>query len=77
MTIPPHPNHSNPETSLSEIVGEPIHAYSRAQALEDGVLVDVSAMAREAGFIRATALTQNLWQGNKLALTISSAVDVL
>jgi hypothetical protein len=28
---------------------EVIYAYTRAQALEDGVLVDVSEMAKEAG----------------------------
>ena len=27
-----------------------IHAYTRSQAIEDGVLVDVTAAAREAGF---------------------------
>ena len=29
---------------------EVIHVYTRAQALADGVLVDVSPLAREAGF---------------------------
>lgn len=37
--------------------GEPIYSYSRAQAIEDGVLVDVSAVAREAGFKVPVALT--------------------
>ena len=27
-----------------------IHSYTRAQAIEDGVLVDVSDVAKEAGF---------------------------
>lgn len=27
-----------------------VHAYTRAEAIEDGVLVDVSETAREAGF---------------------------
>jgi hypothetical protein len=35
-----------------------IFAYTRAQALADGVLVDVSATAREAGFIIPVALTE-------------------
>jgi hypothetical protein len=34
-----------------------IFAYTRAQALTDGVLVDVSATAREAGFTIPVALT--------------------
>jgi hypothetical protein len=35
-----------------------IHSYSRAQAIEDGVLVDVTETAREAGFQFPVALTQ-------------------
>ncbi len=38
-----------------------IYAYTRAQALEDGVLVDVSEMAREAGFVWPVALTAAVW----------------
>lgn len=34
-----------------------ISAYTRAQAIEDGVLVDVSPVAREAGFTVPVALT--------------------
>lgn len=37
--------------------GEPIHTYTRAEALADGVLVDVTETAREAGFIVPVALT--------------------
>jgi len=37
---------------------EPIFSYTREQALEDGVLVDVSAVAREAGFRYPVAVTQ-------------------
>ena len=38
-----------------------IHAYTRAQALADGVLVDVSAQARQTGFVWPVALTRTLW----------------
>ena len=38
-----------------------IHSYSRAQALEDGVLVDVSETAREAGLKFPVALTRAVW----------------
>jgi hypothetical protein len=38
-----------------------IDYYSRAQALEDGFLIDVSEMAREAGFRCPVALTQEAW----------------
>lgn len=40
---------------------EVIHAYSRAQAIEDGVLVDLSSLAREAGFRIPFAVTQAVW----------------
>jgi len=38
-----------------------IFAYSRQQAIEDGVLVDVTETAREAGFVYPVALTADLW----------------
>ncbi|HOU12758.1 MAG TPA: hypothetical protein PKZ84_06550 [Anaerolineae bacterium] len=38
-----------------------IYTYTRAQALEDGVLVDVSELAREAGFVWPVALTTAVW----------------
>ena len=34
-----------------------IHSYTRAEAIADGVLIDVSATAREAGFKYPVALT--------------------
>jgi hypothetical protein len=37
---------------------EVISTYSRAQALEDGVLVDVSQLAKEAGFLIPVAVTR-------------------
>ena len=41
--------------------GEPIYSYSRKQALADGVLVDVSERAQEAGLKYPTAVTQRVW----------------
>ena len=38
-----------------------IHSYSRAQAIEDGVLIDVSTVAREAGITYPVALTSAAW----------------
>jgi hypothetical protein len=38
-----------------------IHSYSRADAIHDGVLIDVSATAREAGFKYPVALTAAVW----------------
>jgi hypothetical protein len=41
--------------------GEPIHVYTRADALADGVLVDVTLAAREPGFRVPVAITQSVW----------------
>ncbi len=38
-----------------------IHRYTRAQAIADGVLVDVTEVAREAGFVVPVALTSGVW----------------
>jgi len=40
---------------------EVISVYSRSQALADGVLVDTSALAKEAGFVFPVALTETLY----------------
>ena len=40
---------------------ELIYSYSRKQAIEDGVLVDVSEMAKEAGFKFPVAMTNTVW----------------
>lgn len=42
---------------------ELILSYSRAQAIADGVLVDVTAQARETGFRLHTVVTDNLFHG--------------
>lgn len=40
---------------------EVIHSYSREQAIKDGVLVDVSPIAEQAGFKVPVALTDSVW----------------
>ena len=45
----------------NEIFGEVISSYSREQAIEDGVLVDVSTVAQEAGIKFAVAITSTVW----------------
>lgn len=40
---------------------ELIHVYSRAQAIADGVLLDVTTIAREAGWRVPVALTAAVW----------------
>ena len=44
-----------------DVFGEVIFAYTRAQAIEDGVLIDVSSLAKEAGFRYPVALTSAAW----------------
>jgi len=39
----------------------PIYVYTRAQAIADGVLIDASETAHEAGFAIPVALTKALW----------------
>jgi hypothetical protein len=39
-----------------------IHSYSRADAIADGLLIDVSAVAREAGIRHPVALTRAAWE---------------
>lgn len=48
---------------MDDLFGPPIHTYTRQQAIADGVLIDVSEMAREAGFTIPVAVTDSLWCG--------------
>lgn len=50
-------------TSMEEFFGEPISIYTRAQAIEDGVLVDVTPIAKEAGIKWPVALTRTVYSG--------------
>jgi hypothetical protein len=43
------------------VFGEVIDSYTRAEALGDGVLIDVTATAKEAGFRHAVAITAAVW----------------
>lgn len=42
---------------------EVIHSYTRNQALEDGVLLDLGALAKEAGFRWPVAVTRTVYEG--------------
>lgn len=46
---------------FDDTFGDVIHSYSRAQAIDDGILVDVSATAREAGIKFPVAMTRTVW----------------
>ena len=42
---------------MEEVFGPVISSYTRAQAIEDGVLADVTELAAEAGFVVPVAIT--------------------
>ena len=50
-----------PEPGNAPVFDPVIFAYTRAQAIEDGILVDVSETAREAGFKIPVALSRTVW----------------
>ena len=41
---------------------EVVSVYTREQAIADGVLVDVTTIAKEAGFKLHTVVTRNVWE---------------
>lgn len=45
----------------NNLFGDVIYSYTRAQAIEDGVLVDVSETAREAGIRLQVVVTCAVW----------------
>jgi type I site-specific restriction endonuclease len=47
---------------ITEFFGTPIHSYTRAQAIADGVLIDVFETARELGFKFPVAVTDSVWR---------------
>jgi hypothetical protein len=51
-----------PEAHQRSVFGEAISTYTRAQAIEDGVLVDVTETAEEAGFRFPVAMTRAAWE---------------
>lgn len=59
MTRTDTPETTRPESidPLIALFGESIHVYTRAQAITDEVLRDITTTAREAGFMVPTAIT--------------------
>lgn len=49
-------------SDTDSIFGECVYRYTRAEAIDDGVLVDVSTTAREAGFRWPVAITSAVWE---------------
>lgn len=46
---------------MQELFGDPISVYTRAQAIEDGVLIEVNRTAREARIKFPVAVTARVW----------------
>ena len=53
-------NASN-QPSAEEFFGNVISTYTRAQAIEDGVLIDAGSIAQEVGFKFPVAVTAAVW----------------
>ena len=58
---------------LTELFGEPISIYTRAQAIADGVLMDVSDQAKRFGIRVPVAITDGLYG----ALTQAAQTDAV
>jgi hypothetical protein len=55
-------NNKTPSSSgCGSLFGDVIYSYTRAQAIEDGVLIDATEMAKQAGFKWPVALTVAAW----------------
>ncbi|MEZ5542947.1 MAG: DUF6573 family protein [Pseudomonadota bacterium] len=54
-------SNSSINRSTESFFGEVISTYARAQAIEDGVLIDTGSMAQEAGFKWPVAVTSAAW----------------
>lgn len=50
----------NPENLFED--SDVVYRYTRAQAIEDGNLVDVTEIARQAGFTMSVAVTRAVWE---------------
>lgn len=46
----------------NEVFGDIIYSYTRAQAIKDGELVDVSSVAKEAGIKFPLAISRAVWE---------------
>ena len=49
------------KNTMQDFFGETIYSYTRKQAIEDGILNDVTAMAQEAGIKFPVAITIAIW----------------
>ena len=62
LGVPPTTPETHQTANVTEIFGEPIHIYTRQQAIEEGCLVDVTTTAAEAGLRYPVTLTREVWE---------------
>lgn len=74
---------TTPTTLLTDLFGEPISTYTRAQAIEDGALIDVTAQAGSGpdgmlnGFTCPVAVTSSVWGAiERLPASLEGIADV-
>jgi hypothetical protein len=48
-------------STLSDLFGTPISQYTRKQAIDDGVLIDVTEFSKQFGFCISVAMTNTVW----------------
>ncbi|HSE98687.1 MAG TPA: hypothetical protein VLD57_10525 [Blastocatellia bacterium] len=65
-----------PGMDFSEFFGEPISVYSDAQAIEDGVLVDVSSLNVSFARMPINRMTKHLWAEFEPLFTTNGAMDL-
>ncbi len=54
-------SNSSTDRSAESFFGEFISTYTRAQAIDDGILIDAGSMAQEAGFKWPVAIASDVW----------------
>jgi uncharacterized protein DUF6573 len=59
--MPQSTNKTPASPGYRNLFGEVIYSYTRKQAIDDGVLIDATEMARDAGFKWPLALTAAAW----------------
>src|SRR5664279_1397938 len=62
-TIRIYPRFGGPMADEDPVFGDVIYSYTRKQAIKDGVLVDITEMAKEAGLKYPVAITSTAFFG--------------
>ena len=60
--VPPTSPEAHRSATWTDIFGEPIHVYTRKQAIDDGYLIDAGEIAMQAGFRCPVAISRSAWE---------------